>query len=298
MDVSGSRIEYIPGQGYFGYLPGSDKPALRWGDEFWAMMKEKAAQNAANQVKTPVLPNGPGRYDPVALETFERRKLTKQELSALAAELAEKYDPSNMTQAEMDSFMDDLVAEGLLSEDELGVLGYHGFTVLWSPFEGDGMTGWGGCDTLDTSNPEWDTYYSRYGSPTCLQNCNGDALAYTKLMSFYKNPAGSDAFVKYAQTKRGGYAIMANILEAVQRKRQALGLGGEDDSTSSACANSGLNSGLTWAEAMTRWKDASNSGDSLDEKVEDVRSDMYAALDNVLEASMERRRLALARGLA
>lgn len=298
MDASGFRTEYVPGQGYFGYLPGSDKPALRWGDEFWAMMKEKAAQNAANQVKTPVLPNGLGRYDPVALETFERKILNKDELNELAAELAEKYDPTHMTGAEFDAFMDDLVKEGVLSEDELGVLGYHGFTVLWSPFEGDGMTGWRGCETLDTSNPEWDTYYSRYGRVSSLQDCNGDALAYTKLMSFFKNPSGSDAFVKYAQTQRGDYAIIANILEAMQRKRQAMGLGGENDSTSSACANSGLNSGLTWAEAMTRWKDAFSSSDSLDEKVEDVRSDMYAALDNVLEASMERRRLALARGLA
>ncbi len=291
MDVSGSRVEYIPGQGYFGYLPGSDKPAMRWGSEFWAMMEEKAAQNAANKVETPVLPNGPGRYDPVALETFERRQLTDQELSALAAELAEKYDPSNMTREEMDSFMEDLVAEGLLSLDELGLLGYHGFTALWSPFNGGGMMG---CETRDTSNPEWNTYFSRYGYASSLQECNGDALAYTKLMSFFKNPSGSDAFVKYAQTQRGGYAIMANILEATQRKRLALGLGGENGSTSNAYAGSGLNlNNPTWAEAMTRWKTASNPSDSLD--AEDVRNDMYASLDNVLEAAMQRRRLALSR---
>lgn len=295
MNVTNPYTTYVPGQGYFGYLPGSDKPAMRWGDEFWAMMKEKAAQNAANP-KAPALPKGFGRYDPVALETFERRKLTNQELSTLAAELAKKYDPSNMTEEEMDSFMEDLVAEGLLSEDELGVLGYHGHVILWDP--GDNMTGWIGCETLDTSNPEWDTYYSRYGHVSSLQDCNGDALAYTKLMSFFKNPSGPEAFVKYAQTQRGDYAIMANILEAVQRKRQAMGLGGENNSTSNARAGRTLNNGPTWAEAMVRWKDASNSSDSLDEEVEDVRSDMYAALDNVLEAAMERRRLALARGLA
>lgn len=276
MDVSGSRVEYIPGQGYFGYLPGSDKPAMRWGSEFWAMMEERAAQNAANPVKTPVLPNGPGRYDPAALETFERRKPTNQELSALAAELAKKYDPSSMTREEMDSFMDDLVAEGLLSEDELGALGYHGFVVLWSPFNDGGMIG---CQTRDTSNLEWETYFNRYGYASSLQECNGDALAYTKLMGFFKNPSGSDVFVKYTQTQHDAYTTMANVLEAMQRQR------GGTYSTSNVHAGDDL----TWAKVMAMWKTASSPSDSLDGEVEDVRSDMYAALGNILEAAVQRK---------
>lgn len=269
------RTTYKPGEGWFGYLPGSDKPLMRWGDEFWAMVKEQAAQkNAANQVKAPVLPNGPGRYDPAALETFERRKLTNAELSKLAAELAQKYDPSSMTREELDSFMDDLVEEGLLSEDELGVLGYHGYVVVGNFFDG-GMIG---CQTHDTSNPEYDAYFSRYGYARFLQDCNGNALAYTKLMSFFKNPSGSEAFVKYAQTQHDGYKAMANVLEAMQRQR------GGANSVSNVYADSGL----TWAKVMTMWKTASRPSDPLD--VEDVRSGMYAALDNVLAAAMERRR--------
>ncbi len=224
------RTTYKPGEGYFGYLPGSDKPVMRWGDEFWDMVKERAAQNAASKVEAS---NGPGRYDPVALETFERRKLTSEELSKLAAELGKKYDPSSMTQEELDSFMDDLVEEGLLSKDELGALGYHGIVVVGNVLDG----GVAGCQVYETSNPEWDIYFGRYGYVGSLQECGGDALAYTKLMSFFKNPSGSDAFVKRAQTQHDGYKIMADILEAMQRQR---------GSTYSAS-----NSGLTWARLMT-----------------------------------------------
>ncbi len=240
---------------------------------------------------------GFGKYDPKALESFERKILNKDELNELAAELAEKYDPTNMTGAEFDAFMEDLVKEGILSENELGVLGYHGSVALGSFAYGD-IHSMGGSMSADTSSPYWDTYFQRYGyGGHSLQETKGNALDHVRLTLLWsKAPQGGEQFVKRIETQNSAFREMERILDAMRRKRQAMGLSVEDDSTSNACANSSLNSGLTWAEAMTRWKDASNSSDSLDEEVEDARNDMYAALDNVLEASMERRRLALRRG--
>lgn len=134
MDVSGFRTEYVPGQGYFGYFPGHDKPMAHWGDEFLELVKEQAQQNAANKTESVIPPNAPAPYDPS--EAFERRELTEDELNELAAELANKYDPTNMTREEYDSFPDDLAEQGILSKNELGPLGYHGFITVGSLAEG------------------------------------------------------------------------------------------------------------------------------------------------------------------
>ncbi len=130
------RTEYVPGQGYFGYFPGHDEPMAHWGDEFLELVKEQAQQNAANKTESVIPPNAPAPYDPS--EAFERRELTEDELN----ELANKYDPTNMTREEYDSFLDDLVEQGILSKNELGPLGYHGFITVGSLAEGGtGLTG-------------------------------------------------------------------------------------------------------------------------------------------------------------
>lgn len=290
MDVSGFRTEYVPGQGYFGYFSGHDKPMVRWGKEFLAMVEEQAANRSPNPNKSPLdrTSNLPVPFDPLA-GPFERKILTKDELNKLATELAAKYDPTNMTQEEYDSLLFELVDQGILCENDLGVMGLHGHFALgygWSS----------GSFGVSTETLHSNPYYQRYGSAKSLYDTNGNALAYASLVALFKPGAGNEAWRAYAETKQSSHEALANVLEAVQRKRQALGLDGESDNTSNARAGRSLNNGPTWAEAMARWKDGSNSSDSLEEEVEDVRNDMYAALDNVLEASMERRRLALRRG--
>jgi len=59
-------------------------------------------------------------------ETAARTKLSDQEV----AELADKYDPHNMTQGQYDAFLDDLIEKGALSRFDAMRLGYHGFRVL------------------------------------------------------------------------------------------------------------------------------------------------------------------------
>ena len=61
-------------------------------------------------------------------EAPPRKTLTKEEIAALAAQ----YNPGKMTQAEYDAFLEDLVAQGVLSKEELGRLGYQGYAVVGS----------------------------------------------------------------------------------------------------------------------------------------------------------------------
>ena len=127
MNVSSQHeylLTYIPGSGYTGYLHG--QLAGRWGENQFEEMMEWKRQYAPKTEPDPS--KAPGKYD--SNDTFERRELTKAELNELATRLAEKYDPINMTQEEYDSFLDDLVAEGILSRNQLGQLGYHGTFVL------------------------------------------------------------------------------------------------------------------------------------------------------------------------
>lgn len=164
---------------------------------------------------------GPGKYDPKALESFERKILNKDELKELAAELAKKYDPTHMTGAEFDAFMDDLVKEGVLSENELGVLGYHGSVAIGSAAYGD-IYSMGGSMRADTSSPYWDTYFQRYGySNRSLQETKGNALDYVRLTLLWsKDPQGGEQFVKRIETQNSAFRQMERILDAMQRQRR------------------------------------------------------------------------------
>lgn len=153
---------------------------------------------------------------PGELESFDRRELSQAELRNLATELSEKYDPRSMTQEDYDSFLDDLVKERLLSEHELGTLEYHGFVVVGSL--ADGLQG-GGSWWIDPKNPDWSTYFSRYGYVSALRDVGGDVLAYTKMMSSWQDPIGSTAFVTWAETRQNAYAIMADVLGAMDQCR-------------------------------------------------------------------------------
>jgi len=268
-----SWYTYTPGLGYIGYLPGYDQVPVHWGKEFTAMLEEQAAQSTPNKPPLDRTSNLPAPFDP--LETFERKTLTKDELNKLATEFAYKYDPTNMTDEEYDSLLFELVDEGILSENELGLMGLHGQICI-----GGGWTigGW----AISTEA------YQHYGPLHTLYDAHGNALAYAQFIAMQRPLEVSDEWLRYAETKQSCHKALAKVLEAVQRKRLALGLGGENDSTSNTYADSSLNSGLTWAEAMTKWKTNSSLSDSLN--VEDVRNDMYAALDNALKAMQEHRK--------
>lgn len=212
-------ITYTPGKGYTGYLPGCDRPAMRWGTEFIEQVKERAKQNFTNKAEYTFVPNAPAIYNP--LETFERRELTKDELAELATKLATKYDPANMTQDEYDSLLDELVKEDILSRNELGPLGYHGFMVVGSLAEGGTGINCGGSCVADTKNADWNTYFSRYGYALSLRETDGNALAYTKLMSLWKPTTGTAGWLNFAEKQCDSFTAVADILEAMQNHRKS-----------------------------------------------------------------------------
>lgn len=67
-----------------------------------------------------------GKNDARGPEPATRKKLTDREL----AELADKYDPHNMTQDQYDAFLDELVEKGVLTRGDTTWLGRHGLVRL------------------------------------------------------------------------------------------------------------------------------------------------------------------------
>lgn len=209
-------VTYTPGYGYAGYLPGSDKPVIRYGKEFLESLKEQATQNSANKHDAVLPSNAPATYDP--MESFNRRELTGSEFAKLTAELAAKYDPSNMTQEKYDSLLDDLVEEGILSKNELGPMGYHGFIVVGSLAEG-GTGVSGGTLSVDTATLHNNPFYQRYGLAFSLSDTDGNALAYAKLMASMTPTSGVTAgWLNFAEKRQSSFQVLADILEAMQKK--------------------------------------------------------------------------------
>ena len=215
MNVSNQYlITWIPGSGYTGYLNG--KIAKRWSEDQLEEVNEWERQFAPEKPK-PDPSKAPGKYD--SNDTFERRELTKKQLNELAARLARKYDPTHMTQEEYDSFLDDLVEEGILSRNQLGQLGYHGCVVLGCSLEN--LTSWGGsCSySKDIMTLHNDPFYQRYGYINSLSDAKGNALAYATMMSWLYPGSGSASFRDYIAKQQSNYEAMANVLEAMQRQR-------------------------------------------------------------------------------
>lgn len=64
-------------------------------------------------------------------DTYEAEEAVRNGLSdEELAELAGKYDPSNMTQGQYDAFLDELVGKGALSRFDAMRLGHHGWRIL------------------------------------------------------------------------------------------------------------------------------------------------------------------------
>ena len=89
-----------------------------------------------------------GKNDVRDPESAARKKLTDQEL----AELADKYDPRNMTQDQYDAFLDELVEKGVLTRGDTTWLGHHGLVRLDIDPE-DFVTGKGGAFVINGDTP-------------------------------------------------------------------------------------------------------------------------------------------------
>ena len=192
------------------------------------MVMETAAKYAAQHSEDKPKPDRsrlgntlvPSYYDP--LDTFERKELTKDELTELASDLSSRYDPTNMTQEEYDSFLFELVDHGILSDNELGPMGLHGL-VLAGSFAPGGMSCadgfFGGVCKMDTETLHNDPYYQQYGLAYSLFDTKGNVLAYAKLMA-YQIPVNGDAgWMLFAEKRQHSFEAMADVLDAMQQLR-------------------------------------------------------------------------------
>lgn len=89
------------------------KVGIHWGKEFEEKLKSTIAQTAAEQ--TEATKNAP-----------PRTKLTDDDVK----ELASKYNPGSMTRDEYDSFLEELVDKGVLTQQEIKYMGYKGMVYL------------------------------------------------------------------------------------------------------------------------------------------------------------------------
>lgn len=188
---------YIPGVGFLANKTRDQSLGSAEAD-FAAFMKEvEAARQAAETGKS-------------AGEVFSRRKLTKEEIG----ELAEKYDPSSMTQEEYDALLDELVEKSVLQKKEMGYVGYLGLVKVgeWdilSPFPRGGAEVYVG----NMSGYPNDFSGNRYN----LAGYNGDALAMIMARSLWE-PA-NDPDGSLAKSYDANKALL-DALKAIQNQRQ------------------------------------------------------------------------------
>lgn len=117
---------------------------------------------------------------------FSRRELTGEELG----ELAEKYDPGNMTQEEYDALLEELVEKGVLKKSEMTSLGYRGMVVV-GQIEGSyhDIESWRRCAELSVRANLLPA------DGRCLEDFEGNALAMAKLFSRWEPAVESNAFL-------------------------------------------------------------------------------------------------------
>jgi hypothetical protein len=164
----------------------------RYGKEFMEEMRAKAAAEAAEAAEKAA------NTAPVP-----RKKLTTDDI----AELASKYDPEHMSQEEYNAFLEDMVERGVLREDEIKRLGYHGVIVS------SGVT----LYCVDNSKLPG-------GVPLQISdrlgNANGNMLDWMMRQSIMEPVrAETEAGLATAKETNEAQKMLYDILEAIQTER-------------------------------------------------------------------------------
>ncbi len=171
--------------------------AARRTDEYRPQVQQAAERRTADQADSAPARRTPSRED--------------------LAELAAKYNPRRMTQAEYDSFLENLVDKGILSKGDLDHLGYRGMVVLGP--ESEGAYSWGVTSRWDVSGMSLSQLRGFTGAAS-LADAGGDALTMAKLLSLQKPCAAtSPEALAFAQESADAYRALAEALEAVQARR-------------------------------------------------------------------------------
>lgn len=191
---------YKPGEGYTASIPGCPV-TIRWGEEFWQQVRAKQQIRITDQQAQPA-------------ETPPRKALTKDDIAALAAQ----YNPGKMSQEEYDAFLEDLVERGVLSRQELGRLGYKGYTVVGSAaFDsmgfGAGSVSWAAVQDLPGQNP-FNLYHS-------LLDAGGDVLAWAKVQAILNHSSDSPAQLDFLKGTQDAFQALLVVLEAMQSQRDS-----------------------------------------------------------------------------
>lgn len=171
--------------------------AARRTDEYRPQVQQAAERRTADQADSAPARRTPSRED--------------------LAELAAKYNPRRMTQAEYDSFLENLVDKGILSKGDLDHLGYRGMVVLGP--ESEGAYSWGVTSRWDVSGMSLSQLRGFTGVAS-LADAGGDALTMARLLACQKPCAAtSPEALAFAQESADAYRALAEALEAVQARR-------------------------------------------------------------------------------
>lgn len=127
-------------------------------------------------------------------------------------ELAEKYDPQNMSQAEYDEFIRYLEGKGVLSRLETSDLGMSRITIMPGYFEPAYM---------------WTSSSGMGSSVHSLSDVGGNALQFAQIMTKWEVPGSS------VQIRQGAYSKVLGILNQMNAARGST----VSNQTSSAYGN-------------------------------------------------------------
>ena len=195
---------YVPG---FGFIVNKTKDESLGSPEadFAALME----QARAAQVKR--------EAEEASKEPFVRAELTKEDIK----ELASKYDPTNMSQKEYDSFLDDLIEKGVLEKKDLSYIDYRGDLIPngefvcvghWDLLTDGPMQGVLSCGLAWTGTSG--------SAPTIsYRPTSSNVLYWAKNMSLWE-PYGNPSSLLDAENRRSDiFTVLANTLGAMQRQR-------------------------------------------------------------------------------
>ena len=129
-----------------------------------------------------------------------RAELSVEEIHALA----ERFDPSHMTQEEYDEFIGYLLEKGILQKEETRQIGYHGQYIFRSPTELEHI-----CAA--------ELVHSRFGlSPL---HTDGDLLTWVKLCALWENSDSQNPVTSsLSEIRTGAFQTIYQIFSRMQQE--------------------------------------------------------------------------------
>lgn len=192
---------YIPGLG-FSVSKTKDQSLGSAEADFAALLEEVRAAREKRQTEA-----GP------------QKDVTRRPLSELdIKELAARYDPTNMTQKEYDSLLEDLIGKGALTKGDMSYLDYRGDLVPngelvcvghWDILKDGPLRGSMGSALVWTG--------STPPAPAISYRPTGaNVLAWAKEMSLWKPVGASNSLLDANNRRHDIFCVLADTLSAMQ----------------------------------------------------------------------------------